>query len=100
LDGRSIFVGSFNMDPRSSLLNTEMGLVIDSPTLATRLGEAFDRNVPLLAYEVRLAPGSDELQWVERTPTGQLLHDSEPGSGAWARFKVKLLSLLPIEWLL
>jgi putative cardiolipin synthase len=100
VDRATLFVGSFNFDQRSAKLNTEMGLVIDSPPLAMRLGEAFDRNVPLVAWEVRFAPGSDELQWVERTPAGEVVHDSEPGSGAWARFKVKLLSLLPIEWLL
>ena len=37
-----IFVGSFNFDLRSALLNTEMGLVIDSPALAQRLAEVFD----------------------------------------------------------
>ena len=46
VDRSRIFVGSFNFDQRSALLNTEMGLVIDSPTLAQRLAETFDTLVP------------------------------------------------------
>src|SRR4029078_5520029 len=40
LDHQRIFVGSFNFDQRSAHLNTEMGLVIDSPVLARRLSSA------------------------------------------------------------
>jgi putative cardiolipin synthase len=34
VDGTRVFVGSFNFDPRSAKLNTEMGLVVESPALA------------------------------------------------------------------
>ena len=61
---RRIFVGSFNFDPRSARLNTEMGVVIDSPALATRLSQAFDRELPGNAYEVRLASDGD-LEWID-----------------------------------
>ena len=71
VDGERIFVGSFNFDPRSALLNTEMGLVIDSPVLARGLAEGFDTDVPLAAYEVRLAPDGRSLQWIERTAAGE-----------------------------
>jgi phosphatidylserine/phosphatidylglycerophosphate/cardiolipin synthase-like enzyme len=42
-DGREMFVGSFNLDPRSIRLNTEIGLVMSSPTLADRLSAELDR---------------------------------------------------------
>lgn len=42
VDGERLFVGSFNFDPRSVRLNCEMGFLIDSPTLARRIEEAFD----------------------------------------------------------
>jgi putative cardiolipin synthase len=100
LDGRRIFVGSFNFDPRSALLNTEMGLVIDSPLLARHLAGAFDDKIPLLAYEVLLAPGGQGLQWLERTPTGETRHTTEPETTLWRRLGVNLISLLPIEWML
>jgi putative cardiolipin synthase len=100
VDRARVFVGSFNFDQRSARLNTELGLVIDSTTLAQRMADGFDRQVPLVAYEVRLGPDGERLQWIERTPSGERRHDTEPGTGWWTRFKVNVLSVLPIEWLL
>ncbi len=99
IDGTRMFVGSFNFDPRSAKLNTEMGLVIDSPAMAQRLRAFFDTELPLLAYEVRLN-GDSSLQWIERTADGEKVHDKEPGTSAWRRAAVGFLSILPIEWLL
>jgi putative cardiolipin synthase len=100
VDRERVFVGSFNFDQRSARLNTEMGLVIDSSALAQRLADGFDRQVPIVAYEVRIGPDGNRLQWIEHTPTGERRHDIEPGTGWWERFKVNVLSVLPIEWLL
>jgi cardiolipin synthase C len=91
-----IFVGSFNFDPRSAELNTEMGFVIDSPALARRMAEVFDRSVPMNAYEVRLS-GSGDLVWVERHGGQVVRHRREPGTGFWKRIGIALLSALPIE---
>ncbi len=100
VDRSRMFVGSFNFDQRSALLNTELGLVIDSPKLAQQLAEALDRNLPRIAYEVRLAPDGNRLVWIEQTPAGELRHDTEPGT-TWARRTgVEMMSILPIEWLL
>jgi putative cardiolipin synthase len=99
VDRRHTFVGSFNFDQRSALLNTEMGLLIDSPALGGQLAEAFDRGAPRAAYEVRL--GADGgLEWIERTPAGETRHDTEPGTGPLRRTWIRFLSVLPIEWLL
>jgi len=38
-DGQRLFMGSFNLHPRSANLNSEMGLVIDSPTLTRELAQ-------------------------------------------------------------
>ena len=70
VDRRRIFVGSFNFDQRSAFLNTEMGLVIDSPRLASDLASDLDAKIVLFAYEVRLAPDG-RLQWIERTGVGR-----------------------------
>jgi putative cardiolipin synthase len=98
LDHKRIFVGSFNFDPRSALLNTEMGLVIDSPALATRLSEAMDK-VTRDAYELRLMPSGD-IEWIEHDPAGDKRYDTEPQTTAFKRAAVWFLSLLPIDWLL
>jgi putative cardiolipin synthase len=100
VDGRRIFVGSFNFDQRSAKLNTEMGIVLDSARFAGDLAQVFDEEVPRIAYEVRLAPDSGGLVWIERTPSGEMRYDVEPQTDWWLRMKVELLSILPIEWLL
>jgi putative cardiolipin synthase len=100
VDDRRVFVGSFNFDPRSALLNTEMGLVIDNPGLARNVGQMFDEAVPRAAYEVRLAADGQALEWIERTPQGELRHTTEPGTSTMRRLGVQLMSVLPIEWLL
>ena len=100
VDREHIFVGSFNFDPRSALLNTEMGLVIDSPVLARGLAEGFETQVPLVAYEVRLSPDGRSLEWVELSATGEKVFDTEPETSAMRRLGVGVMSVLPIEWLL
>jgi putative cardiolipin synthase len=95
VDRSRIFVGSFNFDPRSARLNTEMGIVVESPALAARLSEALDRGMANVAYEVRLSSDGG-LEWVE----GDVRHASEPGAGVLKRLWIGFLSILPIEWLL
>jgi len=99
VDGEQVFIGSFNFDPRSANLNTESGLVIDSPRFARQIAAAFDEAIPANAYEVRLDKDG-KLYWLERRDGIQIRHDTEPGSGFLKRSSVLLLSLLPIEWLL
>jgi putative cardiolipin synthase len=100
VDHSRIFVGSFNFDQRSARLNTEMGLVIDSPTLARQLAGAFDTTIPSAAYEVRIAPDGSSLEWIERTASGEVRYETEPNTTWLKRSTVNLLSILPIEWLL
>jgi len=95
VDGARAFVGSFNFDPRSARLNTEMGFVIDSPVIAQTIADAFAREIPGRAYKVSLSDGG-ALQW---TNDGQRFRQ-EPGTSVGRRLEVAALSLLPIEWLL
>lgn len=99
VDGRSVFVGSFNFDPRSARLNTELGFVIDSPTLARRIADAFDNDIARTAYRVCL-DDNGALYWLEQRDGKTIRHDTEPGTTAWKRFSVWFVSLLPIESLL
>jgi cardiolipin synthase C len=98
-DGERVFVGSFNLDPRSTRLNTEMGLVIESQVLAALHHSTLDRKLPAIAYELRLT-ADGELEWIEQTDAGELRHRSEPKAGLGRRVSVRILSWLPIEWLL
>ena len=53
-DRRIGFIGSYNLDPRSSKLNTEMGVLFDCPALAKRLPEKTERDLGRNAYRVEL----------------------------------------------
>jgi putative cardiolipin synthase len=98
VDRAQIYVGSFNFDPRSANLNTELGLVIDSPELATALSRGFEDVVPLIAYQLELDQGGN-IVWLERTEGSaeplRLTH--EPGAGFWRRVWFGFLAILPIE---
>jgi len=100
VDRNRIFVGSFNFDQRSALLNTEMGLVIESAVLAQRLAAFFDAELPMEAYEVRLTPDGRDLEWIEQTSSGPVRYDTDPDTSWFLRRGVDFLSILPIEWLL
>ena len=64
VDGRRVFIGSFNFDPRSANLNTELGFVIESPHLARRIEETFDTEIPANSYRVR-RDGKGRMSWLE-----------------------------------
>jgi cardiolipin synthase C len=99
VDRARVFIGSFNFDPRSARLNTEMGFVIESPALAQAMADSLARNMPSRAYKLRLSKAG-ALQWVEQRDGRELVRDEEPGTDFWRRAAVSALSVLPIEWLL
>lgn len=100
VDDERIFIGSFNFDPRSAFLNTEMGFLIESPAMARELAQVFDGEVGLNAYEARRgADGS--LEWLDHGPDGATLHHTvEPGTTGLTRGLVRFISWLPIDWML
>lgn len=99
IDRSRVFVGSFNFDPRSLKLNTEMGFVIESPALARNVANTFGDTLATRAYEVR--PGRNgKLQWVEQRGGREIVHEKEPGAGFWRRAAVAVIATLPVEWLL
>ncbi|RXZ35715.1 phospholipase D family protein [Sphingomonas desiccabilis] len=99
VDRQRLFIGSFNLDPRSVALNTELGFIIESPNLAAQVADVFAEQVAHLAYEVRI--GEDgELIWVEQNGGEQRVHRQEPGMRLIPRLAIAAAAKLPIEWLL
>jgi len=96
VDGKRIFVGSFNFDPRSTTLNTEMGLLINSEQMAKGIHETFDHELAGLTWRVELNDGHPV--WVDLT-TGEKT-SREPGSNAFKRMALAVIGWLPVEWLL
>jgi len=96
VDRRYAFVGSFNWDPRSSFINSEMGVFIDSPTLANRAAEKFARRLSTHVFRVRLN-ADDELEWVDSSGSDDVVYLEEPLTGAWRRFQAGFYGFLPLE---
>ncbi len=97
VDQQRVFIGSFNFDPRSVRLNTEMGVLIESPVLAKAMQTSLHDTVPQYAYALSLN-SRNKLQWTD--PDTRQTSRTEPAAGFWKRLSAKLLALLPIEHLL
>ncbi|GAA2827781.1 putative cardiolipin synthase [Aminobacter aminovorans] len=99
-DGDRVFIGSFNFDPRSALLNCEMGFLIGSPTMARAMSQGFDTKVAAGSYRVSLRPDGG-MQWAEDEPGKPVVtFEDEPNASAVKRLMVMVFGWLPIEWLL
>jgi putative cardiolipin synthase len=81
IDGETVIVGSFNLDPRSERLNTELALELQNPRLAAELRAIFDGN---LERAVRI----DERGWPEGAD------EAHPGVPQRKILKLRLYRLL------
>ncbi|WP_101775618.1 phospholipase D family protein [Pasteurella oralis] len=99
IDHRYLFVGSFNMDPRSAMLNTEMGLIIDSPTLAQMLVNRLHIHHQTYTFSVALNQNGD-IYWETQEAGKNILYETEPHASLFKRICIWFLSLLPVEHLL
>ena len=97
LDDARGFVGSFNVDPRSKDLNTEMGVLFDDPVLAAQLRAEYLRlTTPQLSYWVyRDEDGA--LTWLDGASQPPVIVTHEPDAGPWSRAVARMVGWLPIE---
>lgn len=97
VDREYAVIGSFNFDPRSAYLNTELGLFIHSPELAQQLHALFDESTaPQASYKLGLAP-SKKLTWTTREDGQDIRYVSEPQVSPWRVLQAFLISFLPVE---
>jgi putative cardiolipin synthase len=101
-DRQDVFIGSMNFDQRSKRLNTEVGLLIQSPELAAETASRFQAMTQWdNAYEVTLvsrAPqGGQHLMWRTREQGQDIQYLAEPAQSRWRRIAVWFLSLLPLS---
>lgn len=101
-DHASVFIGSLNLDQRSVRLNTEMGLIIDSDTMASTVIARFNELAnPDNAYEVALDDpphhSAPRLVWRTREKGEMVTYGIEPGRSSWQRIEMRLLSFLPLD---
>lgn len=95
-DGAKGFVGSFNMDPRSARVNSEMGVFFEDEALAADLRAEIERlKSPELSYRVKL--DGLRLYWIDAATTPTTTLDEEPHSTFAQRMIARLAGWLPIE---
>ena len=104
VDQRMVFVGSMNLDPRSRKLNTEMGVIVDSPELAAALSKYFDSaTAPENAFHVVLERPDGRpdqkpvLRWISVDDGKPVKFDHDPETSALTRMRVEMMRVLPIE---
>jgi putative cardiolipin synthase len=96
-DREAVFIGSYNLDPRSADINTEAGLYIESPELAEQLAAWMAQAVaPDNSYHVTLDRDGN-LVWETEKDGEMVRYDDEPDTGFRRRFVVDLLKILPLE---
>lgn len=94
VDDQEIFLGSMNLDLRSTKLNSELGVIVNSRELVqqiTRFVEA------VLGYTLRL-DATGEVQWVESVGDPlERTYATPPETSAWRRTLLRLLAPLVAE---
>jgi putative cardiolipin synthase len=102
IDGELVTIGSFNIDPRSFSLNTEIVILVESPELATQVMDYMEQGtLPENSYRVMLETdedtGIERLVWITEVDGEEVRYYSEPEVGLWRRFSTWFMGLLPIE---
>jgi putative cardiolipin synthase len=92
VDGETLFVGSFNLDPRSAYLNCEQGVLVNDPVLAAQLRAIFDHQTDG-ARAWRVTRENGRLAWSD----GNERHASEPNAGWWRRLQAATARLLHLD---
>ena len=95
-DGESGFIGSFNMDPRSVSLNTEMGVVFHDREVAAELLQSYaSKTAEANSYRVVLQQG--ELRWQDGSVQPAKMWTHEPETSWWRRATARVIGWLPVE---
>jgi putative cardiolipin synthase len=96
-DRDSVFIGSFNLDPRSANINTEAGLYVESPELAQQVIAFLDEGVtPENSYRVTLDEKGD-LVWITEIDGKEVRYGKDPDSTFWQRFMSGFIQMLPVQ---
>jgi putative cardiolipin synthase len=96
-DREAVFIGSFNLDPRSAVINTEAGLYIESAELAEKLTAYMATGVaPANSYRVRLE-ANGAMVWETARDGQRIRYRNDPETGFRRRFVAGLWKLLPID---
>lgn len=103
VDRQRVFVGSMNFDRRSLSVNTEIGVIIDSPQIAQTIAARFEAIVqPTNSYRLTLQPeaAGKTVRWTTKVDGKETTFVAEPDVDTGKRTLIQVLSLLPLDNLL
>lgn len=101
VDRQFVFVGSANIDPRSELLNTEIGIMVNSRELAKQAIQLFEKSASLdNSYHLKHELNGNRLYWTTCESGKEVLYSNEPKASLLRKLGVFITGLLPIESLL
>jgi len=111
-DRKKVFIGSFNFDPRSININTEVGVLYKIPDMAEFIAtNVFDEGVKEKTYKLVLeVEESDDTDidsdfdteqynvvWIGYKDGKEVRYYTDPETSVWRRFIENIYSILPIE---
>ncbi len=94
VDRKSVFIGSFNWNQRSVNLDTELGVIIHSPQIATALVNRVTAALPEQSFEVFLNEDG-KVRWKGLDDGQVVVVDHEPQTSFWHRFNAGFLRIVP-----
>jgi len=101
IDDKRVLIGSFNIDPRSTLINTEVVIVIENIALAKKVKQALLTDInPRNSYQVFLETnnkGHKDLRWQGEEDGEIVIHRHEPNANFLKVFGELIFGLLPID---
>jgi putative cardiolipin synthase len=96
VDRKQVFIGSFNYDPRSAYLNTESGILIDSPVLGEMFGSRIDEQIERQTWQVYLDE-NNRMRWRGIEDGEELIYTSEPMATFWQKFTAGFMRIIPVR---
>jgi putative cardiolipin synthase len=97
IDGQRAFVGTFNLDPRSTDINSEIGLLVESPVFARKVQAFLDDGIkPENSYHVT-KDAHRKLRWDTIVDGQPRTWSKDPETSGFRRFKEGFLEILPIQ---
>jgi len=98
LDRQTVYIGSFNLDPRSRVINTEVALLVYSAPLAEQMLELLERDFkPQNSWRVILEGDGKTVAWVTQESAEVVRYHRPPATGFWRRFSARVVGVLPIR---
>jgi len=96
VDRKELFIGSFNFDPRSVNLNTELGVLIRDPALAEQLAKQVVAALPSRTYELKVDDRS-RISWHTLEGDEEVVYAKEPHTTWTQRLVARIARVLPIH---